>query len=136
MRHLRLAHEFVHHIPERLEPAVLYISVDYAVAIHLCCCGCGEQIVTPLAPGGWKMIFDGETISLRPSIGNWQLPCRSHYIIDRGEALVAAPWSECRHGRRNDGREPKDIETVVRRLRGEPEESDHWWQRLFGRRKE
>jgi hypothetical protein len=40
------------------------------------------------------MTFDGETVSLRPSIGNWTLKCRSHYVIDRGKVIEAGPWSE------------------------------------------
>jgi hypothetical protein len=40
------------------------------------------------------MTFDGETISLAPSIGNWMLKCRSHYVIDHGEVIMAGPWSD------------------------------------------
>ena len=40
------------------------------------------------------MTFDGETISLRPSIGNWTLKCRSHYVIDCGKVIEAGPWSD------------------------------------------
>lgn len=40
------------------------------------------------------MTFDGETVSLRPSIGNWTLKCRSHYVIDRGKVIEAGPWSD------------------------------------------
>jgi Family of unknown function (DUF6527) len=35
---------------------------------NLCCCGCGEKVVTPLRPTDWKLIFDGKTISLDPSL--------------------------------------------------------------------
>ena len=94
MRHKRLEHRFVEHIPERLEPGVLYISMEYATSAHSCCCGCGEEVVTPFTPTDWKMTFDGETISLRPSIGNWTLNCRSHYVIDRGKVIEAGPWSD------------------------------------------
>ena len=80
MRFTHLQHRFVPHIPEKLEPKVLYISMEYATAAHSCCCGCGEEVVTPLTPTDWRMTFDGETISLSPSIGNWNLRCRSHYV--------------------------------------------------------
>jgi len=105
MRHNRLIHRFVHYIPERLEPGVLYVSVDYATAVHSCCCGCGQEVVTPLSPTGWKMIFDGETISLSPSIGNWNFECRSHYFIERGHVVEAKPrtrkWSATERGSDN-----------------------------------
>ncbi|MEJ0094984.1 MAG: DUF6527 family protein [Methylocella sp.] len=38
--------------------------------------------------------LDGETISLSPSIGNWTLNCRSHYVIDRGKVIEAGPWCD------------------------------------------
>ena len=50
--------------------------------------------MTPLTPTDWKMTFDGETVSLWPSIGNWQLACRSHYVIDRGRVVQAGAWSK------------------------------------------
>jgi hypothetical protein len=92
--HKYLKHHFVEHIPEQLEPGLLYISMPYATAAHSCCCGCGEEVVTPFTPTDWKMIFDGETVSLKPSIGNWNLPCRSHYVISRGRVIEALPWTE------------------------------------------
>lgn len=94
MRHKRLEHRFVEHIPERLEAGVLYVSMEYATSAHSCCCGCGEEVVTPFTPTDWKMTFDGESISLSPSIGNWTLKCRSHYVIDRGRVIEAGPWTE------------------------------------------
>jgi hypothetical protein len=94
IRHKRLEHRFVEHIPERLEAGVLYVSMEYATSVHSCCCGCGEEVVAPFTPTDWKMTFDGETISLRPSIGNWTLKCRSHYVIDRGKVIEAGPWSD------------------------------------------
>ena len=90
----RLQHQFVQYIPQQLSPGVLYISMEYGTAAHSCCCGCGEQVVTPFTPTDWKMTYDGETISLWPSIGNWTLACRSHYVIDRGRVLEAGPWTD------------------------------------------
>jgi hypothetical protein len=92
--HLRLEHRFVRHIPDALEPGLLYVSMEYATASHLCCCGCGEEVVTPFSPAQWKLTFDGESVSLHPSVGNWLLPCRSHYVIRNGGVLEAPPWSE------------------------------------------
>lgn len=94
IRHKRLEHRFVENIPDRLEAGVLYISMEYATSAHSCCCGCGEEVVAPFTPTDWKMTFDGETVSLRPSIGNWTLNCRSHYVIERGKVIEAAPWSD------------------------------------------
>ena len=94
MRHSRLEHRFVKHLPDALEPGILYISVEYGTAGHLCCCGCGEEVVTPLTPTDWLIIFNGETVSLKPSVGNWTLACRSHYVIQAGRVIEAPPWTD------------------------------------------
>lgn len=77
----QLIPEFVEFIPERLAPEVLYISKRYSTASHLCCCGCGLEVVTPLNPAKWRLIENNGTVSLHPSIGNWSFPCKSHYWI-------------------------------------------------------
>jgi Family of unknown function (DUF6527) len=93
MQHKRLEHRFVEHLPERLEAGVLYISMEYATAAHCCCCGCGEEVVTPFTPTDWSMTFDGEMISLSPSIGNWNFACRPHYFIRHGRIVEATAWT-------------------------------------------
>jgi len=77
--------EFVIHIPRELESGVLYISEEYGISIHLCACGCGQQTVLNFKPqwkDGWEMIksYEGK-ISFRPSIGNFNFACKSHYYI-------------------------------------------------------
>jgi hypothetical protein len=72
---------FVETFPDTLETAKLYVSIPHCVAAHSCACGCGEPVFTPISPVGWSIQFNGESISLYPSIGNWSLPCRSHYWI-------------------------------------------------------
>ena len=94
MRCQRLEHRFVQYVPEALEAGVLYISLEFCTASHRCCCGGGEEVVTPLSPVAWRMMYDGESVSLWPSIGNWTLKCRSHYVIDHGNVLTAPPWNE------------------------------------------
>jgi hypothetical protein len=89
-----LRHEFVEFIPEVLEVGIIYVSIKYATAVHKCCCGCGSEVVTPISPAGWKLIFDGETVSLDPSIGNWSFSCQSHYWIHRNRVKWAPAWSK------------------------------------------
>ena len=94
MRRLRtLRHEFVGEIPVELRLGTIYVSISFATAIHMCCCGCGEEVVTPIAPNDWSLMFDGETVSLEPSIGSWSLPCQSHYWIRRNEVIWARKWT-------------------------------------------
>lgn len=91
---ITLAHEFVEFLPGDIQEGKLYISIPYATATHKCCCGCGNEVVTPLSPTDWKFIFDGESVSLDPSIGNWSFDCRSHYWIKRNRVIWAEAWSE------------------------------------------
>jgi hypothetical protein len=97
-------HRFVEFIPEVLDEGVLYVSVTYTTVLHKCACGCGIEVVTPLSPTFWRMTFDGETISLYPSIGNWNFPCRSHYWVDRSRVRWARLWTdeEIEEARRED----------------------------------
>jgi len=96
MRATRVQHEFVELIPDDLADTTLFISIPYATAVHLCLCGCGHRVVTPLSPTDWRLIFDGETVSLEPSIGNWSFDCQSHYWIENGRVHWAGRWSQAR----------------------------------------
>ena len=89
-----LQHEFVRHIPDTLEDGVLYVSIPFATVVHNCCCGCGSEVVTPLDPTDWRMVFDGKTISLYPSIGNWNFACQSHYWIQHNQVNWARRLSK------------------------------------------
>lgn len=94
MRHSVLEHRFVETFPETLEPGVLFVSLEFGSAAHSCCCGCGEEVVTPLTPTDWNITYDGETITLHPSVGSWTLPCRSHYVIRHNRVIEAPNWSD------------------------------------------
>lgn len=86
---------FVQYIPEALEESVLYISPENRTAAHLCCCGCRSEVMTPLDPAQWRIIYDGR-VSLQPSVGSWNLPCRSHYWIRHNAVQWAEPWTDAR----------------------------------------
>lgn len=91
---IALETRFVEAIPERLEDRTLYVSIEYATAAHKCCCGCGLEVVTPLSPTDWKLTYDGMSVSLHPSIGNWGFKCRSHYWIDKNTVRWAEHWPD------------------------------------------
>lgn len=86
--------QFVEFIPQRLEAGVLYISERYRTASHLCPCGCGEKVVTPLSPVDWTLRNDGGLVSMHPSIGNWSYRCRSHYWIRRNQVIWAGAMTD------------------------------------------
>ena len=93
MKRTSITHEFADKIPENLEEGKLYISIPYATAVHKCCCGCGSEVVTPLSPTDWELSFNGETVSLDPSIGSWNLPCQSHYWIRNSDVRWVRRWT-------------------------------------------
>lgn len=75
----------VHYLPKELEVGILYVSIEFGVAGHLCACGCGNKIITPLGETEWSFKNENDKPTLFPSIGNWQLPCKAHYWIERGK---------------------------------------------------
>ncbi|WP_082033779.1 DUF6527 family protein [Pseudomonas sp. PI1] len=138
----KLEHRFIRSIPREIEPGFLYVSMEYGTAVHSCCCGCGEQVVTPLTPTDWSLTFDGESVSLAPSIGNWYSACRSHYFIRRGRVIEAGDWNRARieaeHGRDKAAKarfydesvekynSPPSEETASDSVGSEPQSSSAW----------
>lgn len=95
MRLKSITPEFVEFIPRELKPGLLYISERFNTASHLCACGCGEKVVTPLSPASWKLEkHSANVVSLNPSIGNWNYACRSHYWIRKNRIEWAAQMSQ------------------------------------------
>lgn len=101
-----IRHEFVEFIPDDVKEDVLYISIRYGTATHRCPSGCGEIVVTPIKPTDWTLIWNGESVSLYPSIGNWSLPCKSHYWIRKNKIVWArkCDTDEIELGREIDAR--------------------------------
>lgn len=138
----QLAFEFVISFPDRLEEGTLYVSMEFASACHLCCCGCGERVVTPISPVGWELTFDGDSVSLSPSIGSWSLPCRSHYFIHRNQIRWTGRHSrdQIDRGRRQDrrmrdryfahGQEEQTVAANETELDPVTEQSPGFWRRL------
>ena len=100
---------FVEAVPKDREDGVLYISIGYGTMVHNCACGCGSKVTTPISPATWRFTYDGDSVSVCPSIGNWSYPCRSHYWIDYNRIRWASGWSEKRiaAGRARDRSERK-----------------------------
>ena len=99
-----IQHKFVAFIPDVVEDGILYISIEYCTAIHKCVCGCGNEVVTPLSPTDWELRYNGKTVSLYPSIGNWNFDCKSHYWITKNRIRISRHWndSEIEEGRKEN----------------------------------
>jgi hypothetical protein len=138
-----LKHEFVQFIPEELQEGTIYVSIRFATVAHLCACGCRTKVVTPLKPTDWKLTFDGKTVTLDPSIGNWSFPCRSHYWVRNNRVQWADDWSDARieanreYDRRAKDRYFSETEGAGRNIPGaepstpEPATKRTWWKRLW-----
>ena len=95
---------WVEDMPNKMENGRIYVSIKHRLTEHLCACGCGAEVSLPLGPSEWKFEYNGDTVSLWPSIGNWRLPCRSHYVISENKTRWREQWSEERilAGRKRD----------------------------------
>lgn len=125
----------VEYIPKRLEPGVLYVAEKFGAAVHLCACGCGWKVSTPLAPTEWALEETAEGPSLTPSIGNWQLPCRTHYWIRDGNIVWAEAWTpeQVAAGWEAEERRRREYyEARARKKASLPRRCWHWLKSLFG----
>jgi hypothetical protein len=104
MRRMRIELQRVHYMPKELQPGILYVSEEFGAAAHLCACGCGTKVRTPLGPTEWSLEDTPNGPSLEPSVGNWQHPCQSHYWILDGTVRWDRKWTpeEIDAGRRRE----------------------------------
>lgn len=112
--------EFVDLLPKELADGVVYISLEHRTVVHKCCSGCGERVVVGLSPAQWILTFDGETISLSPSIGNGALLCNSHYWIRENKVLWAKPLTPTQTRRRQRADREVAAGHYAQRERGGP----------------
>src|SRR6186713_530733 len=90
---MKIRLERVRYMPTDLESGVLYVSEEFGAAAHLCACGCGAKIRTPLGPTEWSVTETRLGPSMWPSVGNWQQACQSHYVIDEGRIIWYDKWT-------------------------------------------
>lgn len=84
--------ETIPRLPEMKE-GTLYVSMRFATLSHLCPCGCGRLVDVSLDPTTRSLTYDGEYLTLRPSIGV-RFPCKSHYSVVRNAVIWHPPISE------------------------------------------
>lgn len=130
----RLRVQRVDTMPDSLEDGVLYVSQECRLALHNCCCGCGEEVSTPLGPTEYHLTLRDEGATLWPSIGNHDFACASHYFIRNGGVLWAGPITrqEIKEGRTLDrilkrGARPRGVRAVLAWLR---RRMSKLWRRL------
>ena len=121
---------FVDFIPEILEEGFIYISKRYFTAAHLCCCGCGLEVITPLNPAKWQLTEKNGVVSLYPSIGNWSFPCQSHYWI-RNNGIDWAGAMSPEMIKAVKLRDQKDLEALVPKTLWQ--RCSHWLSKALDR---
>lgn len=99
--------------PSELQAGVLYVSEKYQTGLHLCCCGCGERVVTPLSPAEWQLRVQRGNASLTPSIGNFGMACKSHYWIRAGRVVWSGAMTSAQIAAAQ-ARDKRDLELLVR----------------------
>ena len=125
----------VHYMPKELRPGVLYVSEEFDIAMHLCACGCGLKVKTPLGPTEWSVEETQRGLTLHPSVGNWQQACQSHYWIIRGDLIWAEKWTEeeISAGRRHEQKRRSEYYSALDRKRGGTfQRFWDWFKGLFG----
>ena len=120
----------VQYMPTKLEPGILYVAEEFGAAAHLCACGCGAIVRTPLDPTKWSLTETEDGPSLYPSVGNWQEPCQSHYWIERGKVKWAAKWTsgQIEAGRRKE--QERRVEYYKTLYRKQPTKFRKLWDRI------
>lgn len=84
MKQTELTPKYVDFIPpvSDMKQGILYISEPYKTTSHLCACGCGNEVVLPFGSShGWTLTERLSGVTMRPSVGSFNLPCKSHYYI-------------------------------------------------------
>ncbi|MGX9120463.1 DUF6527 family protein [Mesorhizobium sp. BHbsci] len=74
----------VDRIPSQMREGIVYHTEEFELAGLLCACGCGHRI-TLLVPDSHNVWDEGGYVTIRPSIGVFDAPCKSHYIISAGD---------------------------------------------------
>jgi hypothetical protein len=119
MRIDRITPELVELAPRVLQPGRLYISEKYRAVVHLCCCGCGEKVVTPLSPAEWQIQLAQGRATLHPSIGNWSMACQSHYLIRDNRVIWSGQLSK-RQIKAVFERDRRDLQAMHRGTQEQP----------------
>lgn len=76
-------YEAVDRIPSDIREGVVYHTEEFELAGLLCACGCGHR-VTLLVPDSHRVWSQDGMATVRPSIGVFDAPCKSHYFITGG----------------------------------------------------
>jgi Family of unknown function (DUF6527) len=76
-------YQSVDRIPDILRDGVVYHTEEFELAGLLYACGCGHRVIL-LVPDSHQVWDQNGLATVRPSIGVFDAPCKSHYFITAG----------------------------------------------------
>ena len=80
---MRFRYQLVDRIPKQMEEGVVYHTEEFELAGLLCACGCGHRI-TLIVPDSHRVWDEDGYATIQPSVGVFDAPCKSHYVIRAG----------------------------------------------------
>lgn len=90
---MKYRYQLVRRTPATLCEGVVYHNEEFELAALLCACGCGHRIDL-MVPDSHQVLDHDGLATVRPSIGVFDAPCLSHFIIRAGEVEMLAPFSQ------------------------------------------
>lgn len=81
---MKYRYQLVDRIPTQVRESVVYHTQEFELAGMLCACGCGHRI-TLLVPDSHQVWDEGGYATIQPSVGVFDAPCKSHYVISAGD---------------------------------------------------
>lgn len=80
---MRYRYRLVNRIPKQMEESIVYHTEEFELAGLLCACGC-EHRITLIVPESHRVWDEGGYATIQPSVGVFDAPCKSHYVIRAG----------------------------------------------------
>lgn len=90
---MRYRYQLVDRIPRQIDEGIVYHTEEFELAGLLCACGCGHRI-TLLVPDSHKVLDDDGYATIHPSVGVLDAPCKSHFIVHRGNVRWFPPFGD------------------------------------------
>ena len=112
----------VERFPANAESGILYWSREFKMCAHRCACGCGDVIQLPVDDLNYRITQGPSGVTLRPSVGNWNI-CDGHYYITDGDVEWMPQWSSAQIAA---GRAAEDARREAYYARQKT-----WWRQLW-----
>lgn len=117
---MKYRYQLVDRIPTQMREGVVYHTLEFELAGLLCACRCGHRI-TLLVPDSHQVWDEGGCATIRPSVGVFDAPCKSHYVISAGDVQWLPAFTEAQATR--------IMHAQIARHVARDAKPASWWQR-------